>query len=107
MRDSTVPPAGISSPTSCTWPGDDQAPRGSIRCVRRRAVQAGYPRDAVRPHLFRHTRAHQHLADGGAEGDLMQTMGWSDRSMIDRYGASLAQSRALADAHRRGLDDRY
>ena len=80
---------------------------GIYQMLRRRTEQAGHPRGSVRPHLFRHTRAHQHLADGGSEGTLMQSIGWSDRSMIDRYGASLAQSRALADAHQRGLDDRY
>jgi len=80
---------------------------GIYQMLHRRAVEAGYPAESVRPHLFRHTRAHEHLADGGSEGDLMRQMGWTDRSMVDRYGASAAQARSIADAHARGLDDRY
>ncbi len=90
--------AGVAEPVGADrqWHLSDAAPsRGAGRV----------PARCRPPALFRHTRAHQHLADGGSEGDLMQTMGWSDRSMIDRYGASLAQSRVLADAHRRGLID--
>jgi integrase/recombinase XerC len=91
--------AGVAKPVGADrqWHQSDVAPsRGAGRV----------PARCCPPALFRHTRAHQHLADGGSEGDLMQTMGWSDRSVIDRYGASLAQSRALADSHRRGLVDR-
>jgi len=80
---------------------------GVYQMLRRRAEQAGYDRSAIRPHVFRHTRAHQHLADGGTEGDLMRHMGWRDRTMVDRYARSLAEQRAIEDAHRRGLDDRY
>jgi site-specific recombinase XerD len=80
---------------------------GMYQLLRRRAEQAGYERSAIRPHLFRHTRAHQHLADGGTEGDLMRHMGWRDRTMVDRYARSLAERRAIEDAQRRGLDDRY
>jgi hypothetical protein len=43
----------------------------------------------------------------GQEGDLMRHMGWKDRSMIDRYARGLAEQRAIEDAHRRGLDDRF
>jgi site-specific recombinase XerD len=80
---------------------------GIYQMLRRRAEQAGYDRSAIRPHLFRHIRAHQPLADDGAEGDLMRHMGWRDRTMIDRHARSLAARRAIEDAHRRGLDDRY
>ena len=92
--------AGLTEPGALTS-------NGIYQMLRRRAEQAGYERSAIRPHLFRHTRAHQHLADGGAEGDLMRHMGWRDRTMIDRYARSLAERRAIEDAHRRGLDDRY
>lgn len=69
------------------------------RMVKRRAEQAGYEPD-VYPHMFRHVRAR--LADGGAEGNLMRLMGWSDRSMLDRSGADLQVQRAIEAKRRRG-----
>jgi len=39
---------------------------------------------------------------GGAEGDLMRLMGWTDRSMLDRYGADLQVQRAIDAKRRRG-----
>jgi integrase len=50
----------------------------------------------VRPHMFRHTWAHANLAAGLGESSLMQLAGWSDASMLRRYGAVLAQERAIA-----------
>jgi len=74
---------------------------GIYRMLQRRATQAGYD-PAVHPHQFRHTFASDWLEGGGEEGDLMRLMGWSDRSMLDLYGADLAVHRAVQAKRRRG-----
>ncbi len=61
----------------------------------RRAKQAGLERK-VWPHLLRHGFADRYLAAGGQEGDLLRLGGWSDASVMRRYGAHRAQDRALA-----------
>jgi integrase/recombinase XerD len=75
---------------------------GVYQVLRRRTIEAGYDPSEVRPHMFRHTFAHDWLADGGSEGDLMQLMGWRDRSMVDLYTEDLKDERAYAAKRRRG-----
>jgi len=56
--------------------------------------------DGLHAHQFRHSFAHSWLANNGSEGDLMRLAGWRDRKMLDRYGRSVAEGRAL-EAHKR------
>jgi site-specific recombinase XerD len=72
-------------------------PTGIYQMLVRRAERLGIE---VHPHQFRHTFAHKWLAHGGAEGDLMEMMGWSSPQMIRRYGASARGERARSSYDR-------
>jgi integrase/recombinase XerD len=73
------------------------------KVVVRRGELAGIKH--LHPHMLRHTAAHRWLQAGGTEGGLLAIGGWSNRSMLDRYGSAVASERAADEARRLGLGD--
>lgn len=82
-------------------------PGGIYQILRRRAVQAGYDKSVVWTHLFRHTAAHEFLDGGGTDTNAMAHFGWKDRHMLDRYGSSQAEARAIRAVTSSGFADRH
>ena len=68
------------------------------RIVAARGRQAGI--EGLHPHMFRHTFAHRWRSQGGGDDELMRLVGWRSRTMLHRYGSSMADERAR-EAHRR------
>ncbi|MGV9676386.1 tyrosine-type recombinase/integrase [Nocardia sp. NPDC003482] len=99
LRVRAIHPKAAEHPTAL-WLGSQgqMTASGIQQMLERRAVEAGI--DHLHPHQLRHFFAHNWLANGGQEQDLMMLAGWRSRQMIGRYGASVAAERAR-DAHRR------
>ncbi len=75
---------------------------GVAQILNRRGTEAGVGH--INPHRFRHTAAHELMAAGMQEGDLMRIFGWRSPQMPKRYGASAADERAVASF--RAIKDR-
>jgi site-specific recombinase XerD len=76
---------------------------GIAQTIKRRAAEIGVD---LHPHSLRHFAAHAWLAAGQNENALMKLMGWSSRSMVDRYAAATAEDRALEAQRAAALGDR-
>ncbi len=79
-------------------------PNGIAQMVERRCIEAKIA--VFRPHKLRHAWAHNALAGGQNESDVMATAGWRSPQMLRRYGASLAAERARESQRRKSFLDR-
>ncbi len=72
--------------------------------LERRCRAAGLAK--VNPHAFRHTWAHDLMANGANESDVERLAGWSSPLMVRRYGNSAADERARDASRRLARGDR-
>ncbi|MFD8396107.1 tyrosine-type recombinase/integrase [Streptomyces sp. NPDC059680] len=73
---------------------------GLYRMLNRRAQEAGY--EGCHPHQFRHTATDDMLSAGMSGEDVMTIQGWKDPTMLRRYAADMAVSRAVKAARKMG-----
>lgn len=99
-------PERLDDPGGYLWIGRQgpMSTSGITDVLHRMCSDAGVPR--LHWHQLRHTFAHQWLANGGNEGDLMSLAGWDSPSMLDRYAKSAQVERAHAAGRRMSLGDR-
>lgn len=78
--------------------GQAMTPSGVTQLLERRAGMAGIGH--LNPHMFRHAAASYAMQNGMGDDATMRLFGWRTRTMLNRYGAAVADERAR-DAHRR------
>ena len=71
---------------------------GVTQMLERRAAIAGIAH--VNPHMFRHAAASYAMEHGLGDDAVIRLFGWRTRTMLNRYGAAVADERART-AHRR------